>query len=1162
MLAFVQSDRYVIRKVLGGNLGAFRVLVDRYGGVVHGVAYARLRNVADAEDIAQETFIRFYQQLDQMARRKRIGPWLVRVARNVSVDLVRKRGRDSALAERQQGERVAVPNPAREELHRILYEQLDGLDAESREVLILYYFKRKRAREIAALLEITPDAAAKRVQRARDELGRRLTDLLGEELEEVKADALRGDRIMVAIVAAPVAWKASAAGAAAAATAAGVATGAGAAKLAAAITVVVALLVGGYVCYEQLSNASKTQDVTAQSTVTIKEPAQDESDKVTTAAAQVTSVVSEQDEAAKAVAPEEESTEPQVIPVFGTVTGIVSLENGTPAANVEVWVDNQPNFIFFQYMSKKNDRVEPIELLKLPTRTDSAGRYAITGFSLADTRNMPFQYYVYARKPGLFARAPIPVDLLLREVEQDLVLRPDAVVGGVVRGAEGKPVANARILVTKIEGQERSHFLGDVLSNQDGTFLFEHMPVARCRLSIDERGFLHYTSPWLSPGSRDNVLQLDSGTSVSGRVVNVETSLPAAGVRVSVSSDDNKRQFDRYAFTESDEDGLFKITGCAPGSYSLGVSKLPEEFPLALVEPLTVTVETQPVTGLELKLATGAVLRGQVVDDETNLPVAAGSPVGGGARTCKTTEGGSYVLPGLQSGELTVTVFSGTWGKDWAQRYEGKVTLAPGEVEKTFDIHLPKRQIYSGVVVNELGEPVPWPSVYCIGPGNTHATAPEFGDVAGQFRLIKSLKYQPAAVYLQAVSDDGYSPLVGPFESGRSHSGIELRIARSGRLEGEVVATEGRPVEGLVLAAVPDSAEAIIPMNPYRQPVDEPSDMVRSINRRLGSGGRFVYPKLRPGKYSLEIRPEGEERREPLATADVTVQAGRTTKARLMVDMSGFGAIEGYVLKGGKPAAGLEVGTGLRNTETGPDGYYRLNDLAPGVEIIMAGNRFGQMPGGTQRRQRADVVAGEVTRVDFELAGGGGAIEGYVTRNKEPLSRIDLLFSPMEPPREAGLTVTTDENGWYRIDNVPEADYEVVVSAPGGHKIEQIHLTSGQSTRIDFNFSIGAIQVAISGLREGEKARIMVFPAEAYLAEWTVEALDALGEQIVMDDEVTGNGPFTFEAIEEGDYLIAAVAVSADAEFDAQAVLGGRIAVSAAFSVAAGGTAEVALEIK
>jgi len=92
------SDSSVIRAVLGGNRGAFRVLVERYGGLVQGVAYAHLGNHAEAEDVTQETFIRLYQLLDRIVWQRSIGPWLVRVARNACIDLARKKGRENRHA--------------------------------------------------------------------------------------------------------------------------------------------------------------------------------------------------------------------------------------------------------------------------------------------------------------------------------------------------------------------------------------------------------------------------------------------------------------------------------------------------------------------------------------------------------------------------------------------------------------------------------------------------------------------------------------------------------------------------------------------------------------------------------------------------------------------------------------------------------------------------------------------------------------------------------------------------------------------------------------------------------------------------------------------------------------------------------------------------------
>ena len=538
MLAFVQSDRAVMRKVLGGNLGAFRVLVDRYGGVVHGVAYARLRNTADAEDIAQETFVRFYQQLDQMAHRKYIGPWLVRVARNVSVDLVRKRGRDAALAERQEGERVAIPNPAREELHRILYEQLDGLDAESREVLILYYFMRKKAREIAALLEITPDAAAKRLQRARDELGRRLTDLLGEELDEVKADALRGDRIMALIVAAPVAWKVSAAGAAGAVTAAGVATGAGVAKLAAAVAVLGLAAVLSYLVYERYTQPLAARDLAARSEPKL-EQAKDDVGREANSVSKAQAGTDEHGRTRTETPTVQETAEGEVAyaPVYGTVRGVVTMEDGTPAADAEVWLDNQGEVTRSRGSGWRSRWYDVVEPLRYSTRTDASGWYEITGFPLMRMDRSVLQFVVHGEKSGQYDQFLFRPTVMEREVAGDLTLRPVVAFGGVVKGRDGKPVEGASVHAEAEEPQPRGStlFLYDVPTDSVGRFVFEHAPAGRCRLSVTANGYLHYDSDWLTPGRTDYELQLESGLFVSGRVVDVDTGEGVAEVAVAGS---------------------------------------------------------------------------------------------------------------------------------------------------------------------------------------------------------------------------------------------------------------------------------------------------------------------------------------------------------------------------------------------------------------------------------------------------------------------------------------------------------------------------------------------------------------------------------------------------------------------------------------------------
>ena len=93
------SDARILRRVLGGERGAFRVVVERYAGVVHGVAYARLGNHDDADDAMQEVFLRAFRSLDTLRRPRSLGAWLVTMVKNHCTDLQRRQAREGAAKE-------------------------------------------------------------------------------------------------------------------------------------------------------------------------------------------------------------------------------------------------------------------------------------------------------------------------------------------------------------------------------------------------------------------------------------------------------------------------------------------------------------------------------------------------------------------------------------------------------------------------------------------------------------------------------------------------------------------------------------------------------------------------------------------------------------------------------------------------------------------------------------------------------------------------------------------------------------------------------------------------------------------------------------------------------------------------------------------------------
>ena len=70
------EDGYIINKCLDGNSAAFGFLVDKYKGSIYAFAYSRLGNFHDAEDVAQEVFIKAYQNLRNLRRWDNFLAWL------------------------------------------------------------------------------------------------------------------------------------------------------------------------------------------------------------------------------------------------------------------------------------------------------------------------------------------------------------------------------------------------------------------------------------------------------------------------------------------------------------------------------------------------------------------------------------------------------------------------------------------------------------------------------------------------------------------------------------------------------------------------------------------------------------------------------------------------------------------------------------------------------------------------------------------------------------------------------------------------------------------------------------------------------------------------------------------------------------------------------
>src|SRR5690554_3014319 len=93
------SDSELIHQINNGNEKAFTELIERYQNKVYNTAYRILGNHEDALDLAQESFIRIYKNLNKFQGKSSFSTWLFRITTNLCRDELRKRKRKLVIQE-------------------------------------------------------------------------------------------------------------------------------------------------------------------------------------------------------------------------------------------------------------------------------------------------------------------------------------------------------------------------------------------------------------------------------------------------------------------------------------------------------------------------------------------------------------------------------------------------------------------------------------------------------------------------------------------------------------------------------------------------------------------------------------------------------------------------------------------------------------------------------------------------------------------------------------------------------------------------------------------------------------------------------------------------------------------------------------------------------
>jgi RNA polymerase sigma-70 factor (ECF subfamily) len=158
------DDAALVRSCLDGHPEAFDALVACYQRGIYNLAYRMLGNPEDAADMTQETFVRAYSRLDTFDPARSFLTWIRRIATNLCIDHLRRRGTpDVSLEERieagaQHADGDAAASPSRalemsEDAQRVL-AAVQRLPERQRAVLVLRYIENLKIDEIARTLRM------------------------------------------------------------------------------------------------------------------------------------------------------------------------------------------------------------------------------------------------------------------------------------------------------------------------------------------------------------------------------------------------------------------------------------------------------------------------------------------------------------------------------------------------------------------------------------------------------------------------------------------------------------------------------------------------------------------------------------------------------------------------------------------------------------------------------------------------------------------------------------------------------------------------------------------------------------------------------------------------------------------------------------------------
>jgi len=172
-----RNDTYYIEQVLEGKINAFSFLVDRHKDKAYNLAFRICGNREEAEEIAQDAFIKAYRSLRNFRNKSSFSTWLFRIVYNTSISLVRSKKKGVLAIEEFPADAVDFLGINRNEeeaaedyRNSLINFALQKISEDDRGLITLYYYDDLDTEEISKVTGINKSGIKVRLFRARKKM--------------------------------------------------------------------------------------------------------------------------------------------------------------------------------------------------------------------------------------------------------------------------------------------------------------------------------------------------------------------------------------------------------------------------------------------------------------------------------------------------------------------------------------------------------------------------------------------------------------------------------------------------------------------------------------------------------------------------------------------------------------------------------------------------------------------------------------------------------------------------------------------------------------------------------------------------------------------------------------------------------------------------------